>query len=101
MNRTILHVIATGAALAVALLSGSASAQAPVPPPPQPQMPPFLVPSLSVNLMTAEGAAAFGAQWKTMEAKIVERAPMPGHSPGYDKAYDISPHAGEAGFDDS
>jgi gluconolactonase len=87
--------------LALWLLSGLASGQAPVPPPPPPQMPPFLVPSLSVNLMTAEGAAAFGAQWKTMEAKIVERAPIPGHSPGYDKAYDISPHAGEAGFDDS
>jgi gluconolactonase len=36
-----------------------------------------------------------------MEAKVVERAPLPGHLPGYDKGYDISPHAGEAGFDDS
>jgi hypothetical protein len=65
-------------------------------------MPPSLVPAFSVDLMTAPGsAAAFGAQWKTMEAKIVERAPLPNHMPGYDKAYDISPHASEAGYDDS
>jgi len=64
-------------------------------------MPPFLVPALSVDLMTAQGSAAFGAQWRTMEAKVVERAPLATHLPGYDKAYDISPHAGEAGYDDS
>jgi hypothetical protein len=65
------------------------------------EMPPSLVPAFSVDLMTAPGSAAFGAQWKTMEAKIVERAPLPNHAPGCDKAYDISPHAGEAGYDDS
>jgi hypothetical protein len=36
-----------------------------------------------------------------MEAKIVEVAPIEGHMAGYDKAYDINPHAGEAGYDDS
>jgi gluconolactonase len=89
-------------------LSTAALGQAPAPataaappPPPPPQMPPSLVPSLSVDLMTAPGSAAFGAVWKTMEAKVVERPPLTGHLPGFDKAYDISPHAGEAGFDDS
>src|SRR5258708_14457393 len=87
-------------------MSSMAQAQSPAPgrappPPPLPQMPPSLVPSLSVDLMTAQGSAAFGAQWRTMEAKVVERPTLTGHMPQYDKAYDISPHAGEAGYDDS
>jgi hypothetical protein len=36
-----------------------------------------------------------------MEAKIVEREPIDATLPGYTTAYDISPHAGDAGFDDS
>src|SRR5262249_59862020 len=76
-------------------------ASIPAPPPPAPMMPPSLVPSLSVNLMTTEGSAAFGAVWKTMEAHVIETTPMQGRMPGYDKTYDMVPHAGEAGFDDS
>jgi hypothetical protein len=61
-----------------------------------------LVPAYTVNLMTAEGSAAFGAVWKTMEARVVEVDPMAARMPGYDKTYDnIQLHAGEAGFDDS
>ena len=83
-----------------------ATAQTPAPPaavpaPPAPQMPPSLVPSKVVDLMTAEGSAAFGAQWKTMEAKIVEGPAIPNAMPGYKTSYDIQPHAGEPGFDDS
>jgi gluconolactonase len=78
----------------------AALAQAPTPPP-APQMPPSLVPSRTVDLMTTEGSAAFGAQWKTMEAKIVEVPPIPDTMAAYKTGYDISPHAGEAGFDDS
>src|SRR5258706_16401980 len=66
-------------ALAACLLGipAIAVAQAPapsavVPAPPPPQMPPSLVPSKVVDLMTPEGSAVFGAKWKTMEAKIVE-----------------------------
>jgi gluconolactonase len=88
-------------AQAQAPIQAPAPAPAAAPAPPLPQMPPSLVPSLSVDLMTAPGSAACGAQWRTMEAKIVERAPLPGHLPGYDKGYDVSPHAGEAGFDDA
>jgi hypothetical protein len=87
-------------AVVVMTVSTVASAQAPAPPP-APQLAPTLVPSLSVDLMTNQGSAIFGAQWKTREAKIVERPTLTGHLPEYDKAYDISPHAGEAGFDDS
>jgi len=71
------------------------------PAPPAPQIPPTLVPSHVVDLMTAEGIGAFGAQWKTMEAKIVEGPALPNAMAGYKTSYDISPHAGEAGFDDS
>jgi len=98
----------TCAALAVGLLAirATTAAQTPapsvvVPAPPPPQMPPSLVPSRVVDLMTPEGSAVFGAQWKTMEAKIVEGAPLAGAMPGYKTSYDIQPHAGESGFDDS
>jgi gluconolactonase len=104
MRRTTLRNLFVGAALAAipVLMSSVALAQAPAAaPPPAPLMPPSLVPSLSVNLMTQEGSAAFGAVWKTMEARVVETTPMAGRMPGYDKTYDMVPHAGEAGFDDS
>jgi gluconolactonase len=93
-----LHALVTCAVLA--MISGFAVAQAPTPAPP-PELAPALPPSHSVDLMNAQGAAALGAQWKTMEAKIVEGPALAGHMPGYDKSYDITPHAGEAGFDDS
>src|SRR5205085_5287873 len=63
--------------------------------------PPSLPPTLEVDLMTSQNSALFGAQWKTMEAKIVNVAPIPEHLPGYNSGYDIAPHAGEAAFDDS
>src|SRR6266851_6237062 len=77
-----------------------ASAQA-LPPTSPPQIAPALVPAHVVNLMTEDGIAAFGAQWKTLEARIVEGPALPNAMPGYKTSYDISPHAGEAGFDDS
>src|SRR6267142_586963 len=50
-----------------------AVAQAPpAPQPPAPQIAPVLVPSHVVDLMTEDGISAFGARWKTLEAKIVE-----------------------------
>jgi hypothetical protein len=79
----------------------AALGQAPTPTPPAPQIAPSLVPSYTVDLMTPEGSAAFGAQWKTMEAKIVESPPIKDAMPAYKTGYDIMPHAGEAGFDDS
>ena len=82
------------------VLAASSAAQTPAPPP-LPEMPPLLPPSYEADLMTSQGSALFGAQWRTMEAKIVETKPIPEHLPGYNTAYDISPHAGEAGFDDS
>ena len=95
-------------ALAACLLGipAFAAAQMPapsavVPAPPHPQIPPSLVPSKVVDLMTPEGSAVFGAKWKTMEAKIVESSALADAMPGYKTSYDIQPHAGEAGFNDS
>jgi gluconolactonase len=90
------------AALATAplIFATPSSAQAP-PPTSPPQIAPALVPAHVVDLTTADGMTAFGAQWKHMEAKIVEGPALPAAMPGYKTSYDISPHAGEKGFDDS
>jgi hypothetical protein len=87
-------------ALVPMMIATGASAQAP-PPTSPPQIAPTLVPTISVDLMTADGMAALGAQWKHLEAKIVEGPALPAAMPGYKSSYDISPHAGEKGFDDS
>jgi gluconolactonase len=87
------------------VLYSAASAQVPAPNPPPPGPAPEIAPSLPpdyvVDLMTPEGVAAFGAQWRNMEAKIVENPALPDAMPGYKTSYDIAPHAGEKGFNDS
>jgi gluconolactonase len=75
-------------------------AQAPAAPP-APEIAPSFPIDYQADLMTSAGAAAFGAQWRTQEAKIIETKPIPEHMPQYTTAYDIAPHAGEAGYDDS
>ena len=69
--------------------------------PPAPVMPPSLPPAHVVDLMTAEGSAAFGATWKIMEAKLVEVPAVKDAKPQYKTTHQFSPAAGEAGFDDS
>ncbi len=102
MHRTSLRNLFACAAIAIVptMVTTIAAAQAP-PAPPAPEIAPSLVPAHSVDLMTAQGATALRAQWKTKEARIIETTPVANHLPEYDKAYDIAPHAGEAGFDDS
>jgi len=73
-------------------------AQAPNPPP---AIAPSLPPSHVVDLASSEGSAAFGAQWKNMDVKIVEGPAMPNAGPAWKTSYDIQPKAGEMGFDDS
>jgi gluconolactonase len=99
LNVTRLLACATMVAVPVTFAT-KASAQA-LPPTSAPQIAPVLVPAHVVDLMTADGMQAFGAQWKTMEAKIVEGPALPAAMPGYKTSYDIAPHAGEKGFDDS
>ena len=98
--RTYLEELVVGAMIAAAtlLLTPAVSAQAPLP---RPDVPSALAAAHVVDVMTGQGAAQLEIQWKTMEAKIIEREPIEGTLPGYTTAYDISPHAGEAGFDDS
>ena len=90
MRKQDLVRLLTCAALAAVPMTIAAigAAQAPAPPAaapasPLPQMPPSLVPSKVVDLMTPEGSAAFGAQWKTMEARIVEGPAIANAMPGY------------------
>ena len=76
-------------------------AEPPAAPAPLPVIAPSLPPSRMVDLASAEGAAAFNAQWKNMDAKIVEVPAMPNAGPAWKTAYDLQPKAGETGFDDS
>ena len=91
--------------LAVPVVISQSTAQtspAPTPPPPPaPQMPPSIPAAYVSDLMTSQGSGAFSAQWRTMEAKIIEAKPIPGAMPQYKSAYDITPKAGDAYFDDS
>jgi hypothetical protein len=98
-----LAVSATLAAVPAIMVTAISAAQAPPPaaPNPPPVIAPSLPPSRVVDLATAEGAAAFGAQWKNMDAKIVEVPAMPNAGPAWKTAYDLQPKAGEANFDDS
>jgi gluconolactonase len=89
-------------AAAPAVITGSVAQTVPAPaPPPAPQMPPSLPPTFVSDLMTAQGSQAYGAQWRAMEARIVEIKPIPGAISQYKTTYDISPKAGDTNFDDS
>jgi gluconolactonase len=108
MRKLDLAMLLAGGVIAVPVLVATVSAApapapapAAAPTPPEPVMPPSLPATYVADLMTAPVAAAFGAQWRTMEAKIVETKPIEGHLPEYNSAYDISPHAGGMNFDDS
>jgi len=98
-NRDLAKLVA-GTMLAIAPSILAASAQ-PLPPTSPPQLAPVLPPAYVVDLLTADGMAAFGAQWKHMDVKIVEGPALPNAMPGYKTSYDITPHAGVKGFDDS
>jgi gluconolactonase len=96
----------TAFAVVPLMIAAIAAAQTPPPvpapaPAPAPTIAPALPPTRTVNLMTAEGVAAFGAQWKHMAVKIVEIPHIPNAMPEYPTTYDIQPHAGVSGFDDS
>jgi gluconolactonase len=63
-------------------------------------------PAAIINLATEAGVRLVKGQWRYRDATIVEvdhRAPGPDLRPSGppNRTYDIAPHAGEAGFDDS
>jgi hypothetical protein len=86
-------------AIAAFVVSVSQALAQPAPPPPV--MPPSLPPSFIADIMSTADANRLGVQWKTMDAKIVEATPVMGALPEHKTTYDISPHAGETGFNDS
>ena len=81
----------------------TASALPPSPPLLAPPLPsaPLVPPAHVVDLMTTVGSAVFGAQWKGMEAKIVECPALSDAMPEFRTTYDVEPYAGVSGFDDS
>src|SRR5215813_10089445 len=102
--KDVLSLVACAALAAIPFIaSDRAAAQAPpaATPPPQPVIAPSLPPAKVVDLMSAECVAGFNAQWKNMDAKFVEVPAMPNAGPAWKTAYDLQPHAGEMGFDDS
>jgi len=92
--------IAAGAATAAVSLLLSTFAVAQPAPAPLPVMPPSLPPSHVVNLMTNEGSASFGAQWRVTDVKIVE-VPAAINKERYKTTYQIEPRAMATAFDDS
>jgi gluconolactonase len=62
---------------------------------------PLLPPLHVVDLMTAEGSAAFVATWRVREAKLVQCPAFGDAMPEFPTTYDIEPHAEERGVDDS
>jgi gluconolactonase len=77
---------------------------APTSPPllmPQPPIAPVLPPAHVVDLMTLAGSAAFGAQWKGIEAKIVACPALTDSMAEFKTTYDVEPHAELLGYDDS
>jgi gluconolactonase len=102
MRKNYLGNLAACAALATIpmMISSISVAQAP-PPRPAPIMPPSIPPTHVVDLMTAQGSATFGAQWKVSDVKIVEVPAIQGAMPQYKTTYNIEPRAGGSDFDDS
>lgn len=67
---------------------------------PQPALAPLVPPVHVVDLMAESGSAAFGAQWRAREAKIVECPALSDSMPEFKTTYDVEPHAELLGFDD-
>ena len=70
------------------------------------QAPPYGRPDATIDLRTKEGAQLVKGDWRYSDVKIVEvdsKGPGPDLKPSGApaKTYDYTPHAGEAGFDDS
>ena len=102
MRQSGLGRIAAGAGIAAIslMLSSLAVAQPEPARPPAPVMPPSLPPAHVVNLMTQEGAALLGAQWRATDVRIDE-VPAGANKGRYKSTYQIEPRAMGTDFDDS
>src|SRR5947209_7988273 len=103
MRRKILGSLATAGLLGALSLSVAtlSVAQAPPPAPAAALMAPGVPPTLVLDLMSAEGAAALGAQWRVSDVTIKEVPVIQGTLTQNKMTYDIEPHAGGTDFDDS
>jgi gluconolactonase len=103
MRRNLLASLFAASLVGVSLTVATYSvAQAPqAPPPVAALMPPGLPPTLVVDLMSAEGAAALGAKWRVSDVTIKEVPIIQGVITQNKMTYDIDPHAGGTDFDDS
>jgi gluconolactonase len=63
-------------------------------------MAPAGAPTYQVDLMTRDGVALFGGQWRVMDARIVDGPPRP-NAGAWTASWDVQPKAAAAGFDDS
>jgi gluconolactonase len=68
---------------------------------PQPSIAPLVPATHVIDLMTTDGSATLGAQWRAKEAKIVECPALADSMPEFKTTYDVEPHAELSGFDDS
>jgi hypothetical protein len=68
---------------------------------PQPALAPLVPPAHTVDLMTEAGSAAFGAEWRAREAKLIDCPALDDARPEFTTTYDVEPHAEERGYDDS
>jgi hypothetical protein len=104
MRRNILGSLVAAGLLGVlsSTVATLSVAQAPPAPPPAPAlMAPGVPPTLVVDLMSEEGAAALGVQWRVSDVTIKEVPLIPGTITQNKMTYDIDPHAGGTDFDDS
>jgi gluconolactonase len=101
LNSNLARLLAGTIVVAIPLALASISlAQAPTPPQPA-MLAPMVPPAHVVDLMTAPGASALGAQWRVSDVKIVEVPAIQGAMPQYKTTYNFEPQAGAEKFDDS
>ncbi len=101
MRRKFLGSLVTAGLVGALSLTVATLSVAQAPPPAAALMPPGVPPTLVVDLMSAEGAAALGAQWRVSDVTIKEVPLIPGTVTQNKMTYDIDPHAGGTDFDDS
>jgi len=62
---------------------------------------PDLPAARTLSLMTSDASAILNAEWRVMDARIVEVPAMEREVDTWPMAYDIDPHAGGSDYDDS
>src|SRR6516164_11106422 len=101
MRRNILGSFIPASVLGILSVTVATFSVAQAPQPAPALMPPGVPPTLVVDLMSTEGAAALGAQWRVSDVTIKEVPSIQGTITQNKMTYDIDPHAGGTDFDDS